>query len=610
MEDIAQTPLPGMTSLSKESGLAGAVKRKKPILIILGNPPYLGHSENTGDWISDEIKEYHKVDGGPLYEKNTKWLQDDYVKFIRFAQWKIDETGKGVLGFITNHAYLDSPIFRGMRQCLVKSFEEIYVLNLHGNSYRKERSPDQSKDENVFDIQQGVAIAIYVKKNAENKATQLKYADLWGLRQYKYDWLNQNDIKTTAWKSLQPHPKEYLFVPRDETLLERYEGYAQITDIFQLGSIAVQTHRDAFVVDFDRSKLEERIRVFRDTAIPDETVCKKLGLKETNSWRVEEKRRKVKADNNWESKIAEFCFHPFDVRWIFYHHEVVDRDRWKVMQHMLIPENIGLNCMREYAYEVTSYNYALISDAITNDRIFVSNKGAAYFFPLYVFTTQRKERTLLTTTATDKKSNIDPVIVKSLKKAYGREPLPEEIFYYIYAVLYSEVYRHQYAEFVKTSFPRIPFTKNEELFLKMSRLGKELSDLHLLKSEEQLKHLVARFQGEGDNIVIKPSYDEPNLRVYINNKQYFEGIKPEVWNYQIGGYQVMFQWHKDRKERVLSLEDIKQYCKIATSLSKTIEFQKKIDEIYSETERDIIKLENVSSVFSLEDYSQDISTAC
>jgi predicted helicase len=323
--------------------------------------------------------------------RNTKWLQDDYVKFIRFAQWKIEQTGKGVLGFITNHAYLDSPIFRGMRQSLLKTFEEIYVLNLHGNSYRKERSPDGSKDENIFDIQQGVAIALYVKKSVENKATHLHYADLWGLRQYKYDCLNENNIKTTVWKSLRPHTKEYLFVPRDETLLKRYEGYPQITDIFQLGSIAVQTHRDNFVVDFNRNDLKERIRVFRDTAKSDQTVCETLGLKETGSWKIYEKRRKVMADNNWESKIVEFCFHPFDVRWIFYHGEVVDRDRWTVMQHMLISNNIGLNCMKEYAYEVTSYNYALISGAITNDRIFVSNKGAAYFFPLYVFRSVSKE---------------------------------------------------------------------------------------------------------------------------------------------------------------------------------------------------------------------------
>lgn len=398
---------------------------------------------------------------------------------------------------------------------------------------------------------------------------------------------------------MRPHPKEYLFVPREESLLKRYEGYTQITDIFQLGSVAVQTHRDNFVVDFDRNKLEARIRFLIDTTAPDQTVCETLGLKETNSWKIKETRRKLKVDINWKSRIVEFCFHPFDVRWLFYHEEVVDRDRWKIMQHMLIPNNIGLNCMKGYAYEVASYNYALISGAITNQRIFVSNTGATYFFPLYVFTNPRKERNLLTENRSSKKSNINPIVVESLGKTYGRKPQPEEILYYVYAVLYSEVYRHQYAEFVKTSFPRVPFTRNENLFLKMSQLGRELADLHLLKSEGQLKHLVARFEGVGDNIIVKTSYDEANLRVYINDDQYFDGIKPEVWSYQIGGYQVMFQWHKDRNGRALSLEDIKHYCKIATSLSKTIEIQQKIDEIYPTIEQGTIELEEMSSNLKL-----------
>jgi predicted helicase len=488
-----------------------------------------------------------------------------------------------------------------MRQSLLKSFDEIYVLNLHGNSNKKERCPDGSKDENVFDIQQGVAIALYLKKNAQNETTHLQYADLWGSRQYKYQWLNENEIKTTPWKSLQPHPKEYLFVPRGETLLKPYEAYAQVTDIFQLGSVAVQTHRDNFAVDIDRNKLEERIQYFLDTTESDQTVRKVLGLKETKSWKIAEKRRKLKSDINWKSRIVEFCFHPFDVRWLFYHEEVVDRDRWNVMQHMLIPNNIGLNCTRGYAYEVASYNYALISAAINNQRIFVSNTGATYFFPLYVLTHPRKERNILIENTSSKKSNVNPIVVESLEKAYGRKPQPEKILYYVYAVLYSEIYRHQYGEFAKTSFPRIPFTSNENLFLKMSQLGNELADLHLLKSEGQLNHLVARFEGEGENIVIKTSYDETNLRVYINDDQYFEGIKPNVWSYQIGGYQVMFHWFKDRTGRVLSLEDIKQYCKIATSLSKTIEIQEKIDEIYPGIEEDTIRLEQASSDLKKED---------
>lgn len=602
MEDIEQTSLPGMASLSRESHLAGIVKKKTPILIILGNPPYSGHSENVGDWISTEIKEYYKVDGKPLGEKNTKWLQDDYVKFIRFAQWKIDQLGKGVLGFITNHAYFDSPTFRGMRQSLLKSFDEIYLLNLHGNSSRKERCPDGSKDENVFDIQQGVAIALYINKGEQTNRASVKYADLWGLREHKYDWLMGNNVETTSWIELEPHPKEYLFVPRDETLLKLYEKFVKIPEVFQLGSIGVQTHRDNFAVDFDRNALEQRIRIFRDSSFSDAALRESLGLTETQTWKIREKRAKISEDKNWESRIVEYCFRPFDIRWIFYSGDIVDRDRWKVMCNMMLHNNLGLNCMREYAYEVSSYNYALVSDRITDSRIFISNKGAAYFFPLYVLSNPSKKKTLFAKATKDKKPNINPKLAKLLADIHGRKSTPEAILHYVYAVLFSELYRQKYAEFLKTSFPRIPFTRNQELFIKMSHLGNELSDLHLLKAK-LLDNPIVRFQGEGDNSIGKPTYNEASSRVYINQRQHFEGISLQIWNYQIGGYQVMRQWLKDRIGRTLSLDDIKQYCRVATSISRTIELQITIDELYLDVELEIIEFGENDVDSDLQSYS-------
>src|SRR3989304_4429602 len=202
MKELEQTPLPGMSSLSEESHLAGKVKKEQPILVILGNPPYSGHSTNIGDWITDEIKAYYKIDGKPLGEKNPKWLQDDYVKFIRFAQWKIEQGGEGVLGFITNHSYLDNPTFRGMRQSLMNTFEQIYLLDLHGNSLKKERCPDGSKDENVFDIRQGVAIGLFIKKAGLKK--KICRAEMWGLREEKNKKLQKNDISTTKWNEVKP----------------------------------------------------------------------------------------------------------------------------------------------------------------------------------------------------------------------------------------------------------------------------------------------------------------------------------------------------------------------------------------------------------------------
>src|SRR3972149_621700 len=244
MKELEETKLPGMSSLSHESHEAGKVKKDVPILVIHGNPPYSGHSSNKGVWISDVIKDYFKVDGKPLGEKNPKWLQDDYVKFIRFAQWKIDQMGEGVLAFITNHSYLDNPTFRGMRQSLMNSFDEIYLLDLHGNSLKKEKAPDGSKDENVFDIQQGVAIAFFIKYKNEHKSSKIFHSEIYGLREKKYQWLLKNDINSVKWRKAVPLPEFYLFYPSGNKLLNHYSSFPKITEIFPVNSVGVVTARD------------------------------------------------------------------------------------------------------------------------------------------------------------------------------------------------------------------------------------------------------------------------------------------------------------------------------------------------------------------------------
>jgi hypothetical protein len=263
MEELSQTSLPGMSSLSEESHLAGKVKKEQPILVIMGNPPYSGHSSNIGDWISKEIKAYFQVDGKPLGERNPKWLQDDYVKFIRFAQWKIDQAGEGVVGLITNHSYLDNPTFRGMRQSLMNTFDEIYILDLHGNSLKKEKCPDGSKDENVFDIRAGVAVALFIKKKGAKKKCLVSHAELFGLRENKYEWLEKNDNTKTKWKSLSPKSELYLLIPRDENLFNTYEKYFKINEVFPLNGVGMTTARDEFVIDMDKNPLLNRIRLFK-----------------------------------------------------------------------------------------------------------------------------------------------------------------------------------------------------------------------------------------------------------------------------------------------------------------------------------------------------------
>jgi len=584
MEELEQTSFPGMASLAEESHLAGKVKKETPILVILGNPPYSGHSANIGPWISDTIRTYYQVDGKPLGERNPKWLQDDYVKFIRFAQWKIEQAGEGVLGFITNHSYLDNPTFRGMRQSLMQGFEQIYVLNLHGNSLKKERCPDGSEDKNVFDIRQGVAIGLFIRKPGLKR--KVCHADVWGLRDDKYGWLEDHDVARTDWTQIHPKSPLYFFIPRDETLLSRYEKYPKVTEIFPLNGVGMTTARDDFVIGFERPTLLNRIRRFRHSKYDDEDLHQFFSIRKKKGWSIRKAWKMLQqvSDDELEKYIFPVLYRPFDVRWIFYHDSVVWRTVKRIMAHML-RENLGLIVPRRV--EVAGgWQHALITK-LPIEHVTVSLKTIDYLFPLYLCSDVNGKNLLGLPHESVAEPNLDPSLLHSLKGAYDRKPTPEEILFYIYAVLYAPGYRTKYTELLKTDFPRVPFTRDRKLFAELGRLGKRLGDLHLLKSID-LDPLVARFQGAGDNKVEKQRYQEKANRVYVNTTQYFEGVEPQVWEYQIGGYQVLDKWLKDRKGRSLDLEEIRGYCHIATAIDRTIKIQNEIDALYGGVEEDTL----------------------
>jgi hypothetical protein len=581
LEELAQSNLPGMSSLSEESHSAGKVKKEQPILVVLGNPPYSGHSANKGKWISKEIREYYKVDGKDLDEKNPKWLQDDYVKFIRFAQWKIDSAGEGILGFITNHSYLDNPTFRGMRQSLMNSFDHIYILDLHGNSKKKEKCPDGSKDQNVFDIQQGVAIILAVKKTGLKK--KICHCDLWGLREGKYIWLRTNSIDSTKWRNFSPKSPFYFFALRDEKRLSKYELFPKITDIFPVNSVGIVTSRDQFAINFNKEEIKKRFRMFCDESLSDEMIKKAFNLKDKAGWKVRNARSKIKAEENWEEYILPILYRPFDRQWIFYHDAVIERTRKEVM-HNMMHQNISL-CVGRAGHVVgleKPWNIAFCAETITDLNLFY--RGGNVTFPLYLYPTEdlynggeKYQRDV----------NIDKSLLDKLSTAYGRKLSPEKILFYIYAVLYCNVYRNRYAEFLKSDFPRIPFAADAGLFSKMARYGRDLIELHLLKSKK-LERPAVKFYGRGDRRIDKSEHDSEKKLVKINPKQYFGHFSDEIWEYQIGGYQVLDKWLKDRKGKCLDLNDIKHYCKIAMALKETAATQKKIDAAYDQIEQNVL----------------------
>jgi len=592
METLPETRLPGMASLSTESRLAVRVKRETPILVIIGNPPYSGISANMKPEMVNFLKEdrdgvqsYYHVDGEPLKERKV-WLQDDYVKFIRFAQWKISQAGEGVVGFITNHSYLDNPTFRGMRQSLMKTFNEIYILDLHGNSLKKERCPDGSKDENVFDIRQGVAIALMVKYRNGTTACRVHHSEIWGTRDRKYGWLMKNDIDKTSWRDVAPVKPYYLFVPMRGKGKIEYESFYQVTSIFPVNVTGIVTARDHFVIDFELQPLKARIMTFLNKDLSDAIIKKGLELTENYMWRVSRARQELMRVENWEKYFTKILYRPFDVRYIYYHKSVVWRPREEVMRHMM-QENLGLITRRQML-PTHPCNYVFITEHMISDGVIRSdNKGCESLFPLYLYPDTGRDELfpVRRRSGVRPEPNIAPEIFDRLRSAYNRSPAPEDILYYTYAVLYSDIYRQKYAEFLKFDFPRIPFTRSYPLFRRLAQLGRRLADLHLLKSAE-LDPPAVRFQGRGTNLIEKVRYED--RQVFINAGKFFAPVPPEVWSYQIGGYQVCAKWLKDRTGRQLTTEEIRHYCGIVTAIKKTVEIQRQIDRLYPQVEAELL----------------------
>ena len=584
-EELKQSRLPGFSALAEESRLAGEVKKRTPILLILGNPPYSGHSSNKGKWIRGLIEDYKQVDGKPLRERNLKWLQDDYVKFLRFAQWKIEQTGRGVVGMITNHSYLDNPTFRGMRRSLMGAFDDIYVLDLHGNALKRETCPDGSPDKNVFDIRQGVAIAFFIKRGSkQEREARVHHAELYGTRPSKYDWLDAHDHDSTEWRELNPVTPSYLFIPRDYALEAEYCRFIAISEVFVRGVVGLFTARDRLTIHWSAEEAWRTVNVFSRS---DPELARKgwqLG-KDARDWKVTLAQKDLLESGPARKKIVPILYRPFDVRHTYYtgrSRGFMCMPRPKAMRHMLVGENLAL-CIGRQGHVVGAGEWNLIYCSQRIEDLNLFYRGGSMNFPLYLYLT-----------ADDRRPNLNSELVMALTEAHGRESSPETIFHYIYAVLHTPAYREKYAEFLRSDFPRVPFTTDRELFTKLAAFGKRLADLHLLKSPE-LDPPTCRFEGQGDMVVARTKakgfrYDLEEQRMYVNKTQYFGPIPSRVYEYRIGGYQVCDKWLKDRKERPLGLDDVRTYCWMVTAIWHTITIQERINRLYPHAEEGIVTI--------------------
>ena len=554
---------------AKEIQEADRIKREEKMLVIVGNPPYSGISANNSKEINnflkidiDNCQSYYKVDGKRLEERNPKWLQDDYVKFIRFAQWKISQNERGIVGFITNHAYIDNPTFRGMRQSLLKTFDRIYILDLHGNKRKKE------PDENVFDIQQGVAIGIFVKDGSKKG----EYAEVYYhstledekllTRSEKFDFLERNSVNTVNWGKVNPKSPYYFFKPVGED--EEYQEFLRLDEIFEVYGVGITTARDEFVIDRDKERLFKRIISFRNHPRDEESLHRDFGIRKKKGWDICKAWDMLQQLSEKEIKnlVVEILYRPFDKKFIFWHRSLTWRPVEKVMKHMLYCKNLGLIiCKQWQAIGSENYDTVFVTNIVSDLNIF--RRGGGTLFPLYLCIDSGKF------------PNFTERFKNYIKELYSKELSPEEIFYYIYAVLYSPDYRERYGELLKYEFPRIPFPKDYRKLKEIAEYGEKLVNLHLLKSKE-LEKFSVKFEGKGDNRIEKVSYRD--RKVYINENQYFYPVEKELWEYRIGGYQVLKKWLSDRKGRVLSYQDIKNYLKIVRAIEETLKIQEELSQ--------------------------------
>lgn len=553
-----------LPAVSAEVKAAQSVKDRE-ILVIIGNPPYSGVSRNKGEAAQQLIERYKYVDGKHFGERKH-WLQDDYVKFIAFAQKKMDQVDEGVVGIITNHNYLDGPTFRGMRQCLMSTFNSIFILDLHGSIQRIEDVPDGAIDQNVFDIKPGVAIAIFVK--GPGLASFVKRADLWGERLQKYRRLADSKLEDWSWQEIAPTSPNYFFKESSErTDLE--ETYP-LNEMFQVGTTALQTSRDDFATAYTSVEAHDRLRNLRSDK-PDEifrSLLKKkkgseLPIGDSDFWNLRDARDSLRDTDSVET--IPLMYRPFDVRYVIYDEAVVHRMKREVSDPMR-RDNLAVLVPRQLSS--IEYRHSFVTSLVSEMCVVSSaTKEQNRVFPLWLYDTSGTRR-----------ENLDSEVRSFVDKRYEHHYTPEEIFGYIYAILHAPTYRTRYAEFLRIDFPRIPFPERADDFEALSRLGWTLVQAHLLR--ELPPKALAKYHGKGDNTVEAVRYSAHEQSIAINKTQTFKPVPEDVWNFHIGGYQVLDKYLKSRKGRRLTLDEIDHVAAVADSLAFTIEQMAKIDKAY------------------------------
>jgi len=531
-------------SIAEEAREADKIKRETPIMVIIGNPPYSISSSNKGKWILQLIKDYKTG----LNERKIN-LDDDYIKFIRFAEHFIEKNKSGIVAMITNNSFIDGITHRQMRKHLLETFDEIYILDLHGNSKKKEKAPDGGKDENIFNIMQGVSISIFVRREEDKKELgKVYHAELYGKREDKFKALNESDLKNVKWNKLDYSEPYYFFVPKDFRAIEEYEKGFSITDIFIIHSAGIKTKVDNIAIDFQKDLLGKRVEEILTKKPSLNKVIQRFNLNPKTTWEYD---NVLKADYD-EKYLEIYDYRPFDCRYIYYDKNFLSRSRSRVMDNFFDKDNIGLETSRVG-------DFIFVSKRISDEH-FVSDNS--FKFPLYIYDSDNLRI-----------PNLEKIFLGKIEKIVGEAKF-EDIFDYIYAILHSPCYREKYKEFLKIDFPRVPYPKDTKTFKKLTAFGAELRSLHLLESPK-VNQFITTYPIAGSDTVEKLAYKNGN--VFVNAEQYFGNVPEVAWNFYIGGYQPAQKWLKDRKGRALTNTDIEHYQKIIVALAETNRIMKEID---------------------------------
>lgn len=557
--------------LSHEANEANTIKRDTPVMVMIGNPPYSISSQNNGEWITQLIADYKK----DLNERNIQPLSDDYIKFLRLAQYYIEKNSEGIVGFITNNTYFDGIIHRQMRKRLLEAFDDIYLIDLHGNSKKKETTPNGDKDENVFDIMQGVGIGIFIKTNKKEKGelARVHYHELFGLRKLKYEALNHLNLSANIFKEIKPTSPYYFFVPKDFSKQKEYDSFFKITELFVNNVGGIVTSKDSVNIQ-DTKNLAVQLKENAINLSTEEFRIKYNTGKDSRDWSVIRAQEDVRENIN-KTIISEYAYRPFDQKFIVYTGKtngIVAWPRYRSFACMLHPQNLSLLTTRQYS--TGTFNHVFVAASLSDKCTLSSQtKETSYIFPLYnvgsadsIF---KKENRFI--------PNFNIQTQKKIEKKLGEKIEPQELFDYIYAVLHSPSYRERYKEFLKIDFPRIPYPTDTLRYHSLADKGRELRELHLMTHSTNWS-VATNYPAAGNNQIEEYRRTEDG-KVHINNTQYFDGVSETAWNFYIGGYQPAQKWLKDRKNQTLSFDDIRHYEEIIHALDNTDRIMKEIDSI-------------------------------